>query len=181
MAVCAFDLFGVDSNSAMRESFVGGRWDTTLARGKISDAELRQLDLDLTASRKEQDGLRIRVVMVHHSFSAPSRLLDAQQLHPQSVEMLLYLAKTSDFCLSHGSCAFEQYHATRSREATVFRISYCDNRPRTRARPGGKRLFHPPGGARAERGAVEVVAIRLEAGDGAFINGMEPLAELEIR
>jgi hypothetical protein len=88
------DLFGVDSNSAMREGRLRGRWDTSLARGRISDDELRKLDSALKASAQATDiPCRIRVVMVHHSFSVPPQLLEAQQLHRMSARMLLYLAR----------------------------------------------------------------------------------------
>jgi 3',5'-cyclic AMP phosphodiesterase CpdA len=178
------DLFGIDSNSAMREQFLAGRWDTTLARGRISQGEIRQLDHDLAASLEAADQpCRIRVVMVHHSFSVPPNMVDAQQLQRDSADMLLYLAR------KHRIFAFLTGHVHTSDIKLLashdqggcweFRSATTLQGPEQHQEENGffiHQIFR-------ERNSIlwRLWQYVWSAGKGAFINGNGPLAELKIQ
>ena len=181
------DLFGIDSNSDMRERIVGGRWDTTLARGKVSQYELQHLDTHLEAAANLKDiPYRVRLVMVHHSFTVPPQLFDAQQLERGSADTLINLARkhaVSGFLTGHVHTSNVSLLATP--EPGQGQRACWEIRSATTLQ--GPERFQDENGFFVHQFSVEGLAVRWRlwqytwapsAGKFANVMGQGPLAEL---
>ncbi|WP_250532349.1 metallophosphoesterase [Caballeronia sp. ATUFL_F1_KS39] len=96
------DVFGIDSNSGLKPSnpfSVAKRLTGSMARGRISDEEFKQLEYHLTQSvTKPSQTPTVRAIICHHSVSHHGGLLGTLELEPASRDRLLTMA--ADYCVS---------------------------------------------------------------------------------